>query len=91
MDTNRFIVGMILCTNYSQGYTNAIITKVDDKEITVLSDFGNEMVCSYEELQQRYFISPIWKECIGIGLGLPTIKERVERQIYLLNNVLKNL
>lgn len=86
--------GVVLCTKNSQALTNAIVMKVEEDEITVLTDFGNVRKIDPDVLLDHYEISGVWlyhqryKEFCS---PYPSVKERVEQQIEKLKDVLVEL
>ena len=81
-------VGMILTTLDGHRYTNAIITDIGE-EISVLTDFGNEIKFSGEKTLLLYYkVSEGWLEHRALGYHLPSVVERINEQITNLINYL---
>lgn len=86
--------GVVLCTKNSQALTNAVVMKVEEDEITVLTDFGNVRKIDPDVLLDQYEVSGVWldhQQYKEFGSPYPSVKERVEQQIELLKNVLVEL
>lgn len=75
------IKGMILCTNDSQRYTNAIVVETNKDETLILSDFGNLMSLKTDEVGEYYSVSENWKDAVLWGYALPSILERIYEQM----------
>ena len=56
------VKGMVLCTKNSQAFTNAVVFNVEGEVVEVLSDFGNLMKFSPENLWSYYEVSESWLE-----------------------------
>lgn len=77
-------VGTALCPRNSDRYTNAVVFSVKPDKITVLSDFGNLIELSKDELAIRYRVNKTWLENQKIGYPVDRIPERIDQQIELL-------
>ena len=82
-------VGTVLCTKNPQRYTNAIVIKSDYETTTVLTDFGNKLEFVPEIIWEHYEVSKNWRQAKQINFPLPSIEERIQTQIELLQEVLK--
>lgn len=91
LKNNLIKPGTVLNTKDSTKLTNAIVSKIDNDYIHVITDFGNLLVLTEEELHLKYIISPIWLEYLEFENFYPTIKERLESQIELLEERLFEL
>jgi hypothetical protein len=81
-------VGTMLCTKNSQRYTNAIVIKSDYETATVLTDFGNKLEFVPEIIWEHYEVSKNWRQAKQINHPLPSIEERIQEQIALLQAAL---
>ena len=77
--------GMVLCTKNPQINTNAIVISTDKSFVKLLTDFGNVVEVPILDLPKRYEVSHSWFEGMYLGYPFPTLIERVEQQIELLN------
>lgn len=83
--------GMVLCTKNGQRVSNAIVVNVGPEIITILSDFGNCIRITPTTADSMYEVSEAWVDHRALGGQWPSIKERIEQQIELLNAALQNL
>lgn len=75
--------------------SNAIITEVEDNTVTIVSDFGNEMKFTYNDITELYG-KPEWADehmAYYDALESPfnALRERFETQIELLQKQLEQL
>lgn len=85
--------GTILVTMDGTYRSNGIITNFNDgMNIEVLTDFGNIVYFDYHhELFSVYNICEKWIECKRISHPLPSVVERIDAQIKLLEAAKKYL
>lgn len=79
---------MVLCTLDGQRCSNAVVVSVNETTVTVMSDFGNVMRLSIEEVKRYYEPSEKCLEHLHFGGEYPSVKERITQQIELLSSVL---
>lgn len=88
------IEGAVLNTLDGTKLSNAIITKITkDNLYIVITDFGNMLRFTKEEIYELYQISPKWIEAISFDYPMPSIEERIKQQILNLEeslNLYKN-
>ena len=88
------IEGAVLNTLDSTKLSNAIIAKITkDNLYIVITDFGNMLRFTKEEIYELYQISPKWIEAISFDYPMPSIEERIKQQILNLEeslNLYKN-
>ncbi len=90
-----FIVGLPLVPQRLGNKSNAIITKVVNDGVVIVTDFGNEVFYTKTEAAGEYFI-PYWAEehMMYYGADLDpqqALRERFEKQIELLQEQLGKL
>lgn len=77
--------GMPLVTKNAQVYTNAAVLGItSDGMINVVTDFGNVLLLTEEEVFNRYEPSESWVEFVALGGITETIGQRLTMQITLL-------
>ena len=88
MNTNHLKTGTYLCTLDGQRRTNAIVVEADIEQnnFKVLTDFGNILEMTYEDIKCFYSISESWLEAEYYGYPFPSVKERIEQQILKLSD-----
>jgi len=86
-DQTLLETGTILTTMDGSYRTNAIISNFNDGVgIEVLTDFGNLIhFDTSHDLLGIFNICEKWIECKNIGYPLPSVVERIQEQIDLLN------
>lgn len=88
------IEGAVLNTLDGTKLSNAIIAKITkDNLYIVITDFGNMLRFTKEEIYELYQISPKWIEAISFDYPMPSIEERIKQQILNLEeslNLYKN-
>lgn len=80
--------GTPLCPKHPGRVGNAVVIEHTADEIVLLTDFGNLVTISLQELEELYFTPDWWKEAQQWGMPLPSVQERVKEQIKLLNTFL---
>ena len=88
---SKFDEGTILSTLDGQLFTNAIIVGVDGEFVVILSDFGNILKFKKDNLFDYYAISNNYAEDKLLEYPLPSVAERIEEQIQLLQLALLKL
>jgi hypothetical protein len=84
--TIPFAVGVVVCTLHPQDRTNAIIINETTRgDYVLLTDFGNIIHIPFERMTDYYEISKNYQDAVSIGYPLPTIAERIQHQINLLD------
>lgn len=73
--------GMYLSTLDGTQFTNAIVVKIEFGLVTLLTDFGNIIYKTEEEVFELYKVSPSWIEANHWDMPLPSLEQRIERQI----------
>lgn len=72
---------MYLSTLDGTQFTNAIVVKINFGFVTILTDFGNIIYKTEEEVFESYKVSPSWIEANHWDMPLPSLQERIEQQI----------
>lgn len=72
---------MYLSTLDGTQFANAIVVKTEFGLVTILTDFGNVIYKTEEEVFELYKVSPSWIEANHWDMPLPNLKERIEQQI----------
>ena len=86
---NNLIEGAVLCTLDGTKVSNAIVSKVIDDLYYVITDFGNMLRFTEQEIFELYIISPSWIEHKNLSYPFPSIPERIQEQILKLQEVLE--
>ena len=73
--------GMYLSTLDGTRHTNAIVVKIEFGLVTILTDFGNIIYKTEEEVFELYKVSPSWIEANHWDMPLPNLGQRIEQQI----------
>ena len=90
MLNKNLVEGAYLCTKDSHTFTNAIVAKIKDGTIYVITDFGNLLKYSEESEFNRYFqVSPRWIEHKALGYPYDSVEDRIKMQIFKLQEVLE--
>lgn len=84
MEENEIVSGMYLATKDGNTYTNGVVIEVDGNEVVVLSDFGNFINLTLEQLNEHYTPSKGWLMSKKWNYPLPTTVERISEQIFKL-------
>ena len=87
----EIVEGMYLATRNGNVYTNAIVTKVDGDDVTVLTDFGNFLSFTKQEVRNHFNPSKAWLEAMKWEYPLPTITQRIDEQILKLQSAKQEL
>lgn len=90
MQPSDLEVGMCLCTNNPDRIGNCFIIEVADTTVTLLTDFGNKVIWTKEELLEGFYVPDWWYEAKSINYPLATVTERVVNQLELLTNFLRD-
>lgn len=87
---NKYLIeGAILNTLDGTKVSNAIIVKITkDKLYIIITDFGNMLRFTKEEIYELYQISPKWIEAISFDYPMPTVEKRIKQQILNLEEAL---
>ena len=83
--------GVVLATKNGSLYTNAIVIAETEQKVKVLSDFGNILEMSREEIENRYTVPEWFKDYSNLDYPFPTVHERIQEQIEKLQKVLKEI
>lgn len=86
---NNLIEGAVLCTLDGTKVSNAIVAKVIDDLYYVITDYGNMLRFTEQEIFELYIISPDWIEHKHFGYPFSPIPERIQEQILKLQEVLE--
>ena len=81
--------GSILCTLDGTKVSNAIVSKVIDDLYYIITDFGNVLRFTKQEVFEFYIISPSWIEHKQIDYPFPSIPNRIQEQIFKLQEALE--
>lgn len=76
--------GMYLSTLDGTQFTNAIVVKIESGLVTILTDFGNVIYKTEEEVFELYKVSPSWIEANHWDVPLPSLEQRIDEQILKL-------
>lgn len=91
-ELNLYQVGTILATKCGQECTNGIIIEYDGASAKVLTDFGT--ILYYEsayDIKDTYEVSDNWVAAKSYGYPFPSVEERIQLQIELLQTSLEIL
>lgn len=83
--------GMYLSTLDGTQFTNAIVVKIEFGLVTIMTDFGNIIYKTEEEVFEMYKVSPSWIEANHWDMPLPSLQERIEQQILNLQHAKEKL
>ena len=86
---NNLIEGAVLCTLDGNKVSNAIVEKVIDDLYYVITDYGNMLRFTEQEIFELYIISPDQIEHKQMNYPFPSIPERIQEQILKLREVLE--
>lgn len=90
MLNKNLVEGAYLCTKDSDTFTNAIVAKIKDGIIFVITDFGNLLKFSEEaEFNKYYQVSKRWIEYKALDYPFDSVEDRVKMQIFKLQEVLE--
>lgn len=82
---DALMAGTPLATNNSGERTNAIVLYTDDLCAVILSDFGNVMRVTKSMVFDEYYIPKWFWDKLATDYPVPTVKQRIDIQIDLLN------
>lgn len=89
MQNHPISVGTVMVAKNPQQFTNAIvIDETNNGMFVLLTDFGNQIHISTENISDYFEVSKGYLEALEIGYPLPTIEERIKHQIQLLRKAL---
>ena len=83
--------GMYLTTLDGTQFTNAIVVKIESGLVTILTDFGNIIYKTEEEVFELYKVSPSWIEANRWEMPLPSLEQRIDEQILNLQHAKEKL
>lgn len=81
--------GVVLATLDGEYRTNAVVVEDGSTELTILTDFGNLVKMSPDEVKNNYVISQNYLDALSIGYPVDNLEERILGQIELLNQALQ--
>jgi hypothetical protein len=84
-------VGQPLASLNSEAVGNAVVLELHEDIITVLTDFGNAVKMSPDEVMGRFKIPEWWYDCKEMDYPLETLEERIRNQIGLLSDALTSV
>jgi len=88
VNKNSYIRGAYLATKDGNRYSNGYLVKVDESECVILTDFGNCISMSLESVKEHFEPSDAWIDSSNVNYPHPSLYERIEEQISLLEHAL---
>lgn len=87
----KYKKGTVLCTKDGRHFSNGIVLKTKEDLVYVLTDYGNVIVKTSEELDELFTISHNWLISEKYNEPLPSLEKRLEIQISKLKVILNYL
>lgn len=87
----KYEKGTVLCTRDGKQFSNGFVLKTDEDLVTVITDYGNIVVRTSEEIDALFTINENWLVSKKYEQPLPSVESRLEEQISKLKVVLNYL